>query len=185
MLRVLPILLSLGLALAFSPVKAQASDPSEQKKANETDQKRLKRLRLQRSERILNRKEIEAAMAPHVPAIAACYKQHTAKQKNVDGKLSLEMLIHPEGTLQKLWVHAPSVRGDALETCIEQLAKTWRFPKKPGFTNAIVPFFFQKTNAKGAGPLQSCWSAKGCPETQRSKRKGKQPKGKQPRGKQP
>ncbi len=150
-----------------------AGSPTEKpaEKAKESDKARRKRLRLQRNQRILSREEIEAAMAPHIVAISDCYKRHTAKQKDVSGKLSLEMLIRPEGTLQKLWVHAPTVEGDGVDKCIHKLSTGWRFPKKPGFTNAVVPFFFQKTNAKGAGPIESCWSAKGCPDKQRKKRK--------------
>ena len=109
-------------------------------------------------------------MAPHVPAIGVCYKTHTAKQKQVSGRLSLEMMIRPDGTLQRLWVHAPTVKGDKVSNCIQKLSKTWTFPKKPGFTNAVVPFYYQKTNIKGVGPLESCWNAKGCPEKKRKNR---------------
>jgi hypothetical protein len=177
MLRVLPLLLGFGLALP-APAHAQAKPKKNDKsqESREADAQRRAKLRMQRNQRILSREEIEAAMEPHVPAIGACYKTHTAKQKQVSGRLSLEMLIRPEGTLQRLWVHAPTVQGDKVSTCIQTLSKTWTFPKKPGFTNAVVPFYFQKTHVKGAGPLESCWKAKGCPDKQgkeRKKRKGK------------
>ncbi len=112
-------------------------------------------------------------MAPHVPAIGSCYKTHTAKQEGVSGRLSLEMLIRPEGTLQRLWVRAPTVKGDGVSNCIQKLSKTWTFPKKPGFTNAVIPFFFQKTSIKGVGPLESCWNAKGCPKQQSNQKRKK------------
>lgn len=166
--RVLPLLLGASLTLPFlaqSPATfASEGATTEQAKGKERDKARRDRLRMQRNERILTREEIEAAMAPHVPAIGDCYKRHTANQENVSGRLSLEMLIRPEGTLQRLWVHTPGVKGDAIDACIQKLSKSWQFPKKPGFTNAVVPFFFQKTDVKGVGPLESCWKAKGCPE---------------------
>lgn len=172
MLRVLPLLVALGLVLPNAASQVRANNGGDTaRKAPESDAQRRARLRKQRNERILTREEIEAAMAPHVPAISACYKQHTANQKQVNGRLSLEMLIRPEGTLQQLWVHAPTVKGDEVSNCITALSEHWRFPKKAGFTNAVVPFYFQKTNIKGVGPLESCWSAKGCPDKQRKHRK--------------
>jgi hypothetical protein len=152
-----------GWAFADSPKETTTRKPTE------TDAQRRARLRMQRNDRILTREEIEAALAPHVPAIADCYKRHTAKQKQANGRLSLEMLIRPEGMLQSLWVRTPTVRGDKVARCVTELSKAWRFPKKPGFTNAVVPFYFQKTNIKGVGPLKSCWKAKGCPDAHRNK----------------
>ncbi len=137
----------------------------------ETEAQRLRRLRMQRNDRILSRKEIEAAMAPHVDGISACYKTNAGSQKGADGHISLEMLIRPEGTIQKLWVVAPSITGAKLSKCVRDLSKAWRFPKKPGFTNAVVPFYFQKSRDPGAGPFQSCWSAKGCPEHRHRKKR--------------
>jgi hypothetical protein len=165
----------LVLAAAHSPSWAGDSEPekkSEEKadKEENADAKRRAALRLQRNDRILSQKELEAAMAPHVPAIQGCYKSHAANQKSAKGTLQLEMLIRPEGKVQKLWVRAEGVKGPKLEECIQELSNAWVFPKKPGFTNAIVPFYFQKTNARGTGPLESCWSAKGCPDKRRPKK---------------
>ena len=161
------------------PAKPKAAEPkpaTPKAPARETDAQRRERLRLQRNQRILSREEIEAAMAPHVPAIAACYKKHAGSGAEASGRLALEMLIRPEGTVQSLWVDAPHVRSKKLSECIHALSSAWRFPKKPGFTNAVVPFYFQKTKAKGAGPLKSCWNAKGCPDKKHRHHKQAQPK---------
>jgi hypothetical protein len=141
--------------------------------AQESDEARKARLRQERNERILSREEIEKAIAPHVPAIQTCYKTHAAEQETAKGDLRLEMLIHPKGKIQKLWVVAPGVKGKKLDKCIKDLSQSWRFPEKPGFTNAVLPFSFVKTHAKGAGPLHSCWSAKGCPDKTRQRRQKK------------
>jgi hypothetical protein len=150
---------------------AWASEPSKAEEEAKADEDRRKRLRMQRNQRILTQKEIETAIAPHVPAILACYKEHASKQKRATGEIQLEMLIRPEGTVHRLWVRARGVTGQGLNDCVKKLATTWRFPEKDGFTNAIVPFFFQKTNAKGTGPLESCWNPKGCPDKKRRKAK--------------
>lgn len=178
MRRVLLLLLALGVGLPAAAKwamadKAKGDTPAETatKSTEETDAQRRHRLRMQRNDRILTRTEIEAAMAPHVPGIAECYKRSTANQPQANGRLSLEMLIRPEGTLQSLWVRTPSVRGDNVARCVTKLSKNWQFPEKPGFTNAVVPFYFQKTNVKGVGPLRSCWQAKGCPQQVRSEPK--------------
>lgn len=156
-------------AVATSP--AWAAGPSKAGEEAKAGEERRERLRMQRNQRILTQKEIEAAIAPHVPAILACYKKHASKQKGATGELQLEMLIRPEGTVHRVWVRARGVKGQGLNDCVKKLATTWSFPKKPGFTNAIVPFFFQKTNAKGSGPLESCWNPKGCPDKKRPKAK--------------
>lgn len=162
------LLLAFG-AGAASPV--WAGDQSKEEEAKKADAERRERLRMQRNQRILTQKEIEAAIAPHVPAILGCYQEHASKQKSATGEIQLEMLIRPEGTVHRVWVRARGVKGQGLNNCVKKLATTWTFPKKPGFTNAIVPFFFQKTNAKGTGPLESCWNPKGCPDKKRRKTK--------------
>jgi hypothetical protein len=126
------------------------------------------------NERILNQQELEAGIKPHVAAIQACYVNHASKQRGATGELQLELLIRPEGKVQRLWVRAFGVsKKEKLTSCLEDLSKTWQFAKKPGFTNAVVPFLFQKTKAKGAGPFRSCWSAKGCPEKKKNKKEDK------------
>ncbi len=159
---------------ASGPAWAGDQNKDTQAKAEaeaKADAERRDRLRQRRIERILTQKEIEAAMAPHVPAILDCYKTNAAKQKDATGEIQLEMLIHPEGNVHRIWVRARGVKGYGFDACVKKLSTTWVFPKKPGFTNAIVPFYFQKTNAKGAGPLESCWNANGCPDKTRRKKK--------------
>lgn len=161
---------SVYILLAVLAVPAlSVAETGKRAAAHKSQETPLERRRRLRNDRILSREELERAIAPHVPAIQGCYKTHAAKQKRARGELRLEMLIRPEGVLQKLWVVAPGVRGDGLSKCIKKNSESWRFPEKPGFTNAVLPFFFLKTHAEGAGPLHSCWSAKGCPDKTRRK----------------
>lgn len=161
-MRVWVAALLLCIASAPPPLRAARGERDTQAARSRGDSPSHVGQRYQRNQRILSQKELEAAMAPHVPAIQRCYKTHAAKQRSARGELQLEMLIRPEGKVHRLWVRAPGVRGKQLGACIDKLSTRWIFPKKPGFTNAIMPFLFRKTNARGSGPLPSCRRAKGC-----------------------
>lgn len=119
-------------------------------------------LRLQQNPRILSREEVEKALEPHLPSIMGCYQEHTAKLKNKTGVMQLELLIRPEGKVDNLWVRARGVRGPGLRDCVRELARTWTFPKKDGFTNAVVRFYFPKSSGQDEGPVDDCWSSNGC-----------------------
>ena len=75
----------LALVVAVVPLTAVAAEKEPPKKQESeqaaSDAKRRAALRLQRNQRILSQKELEVAMAPHVPAIQACYVKHTAKRE--------------------------------------------------------------------------------------------------------
>jgi hypothetical protein len=169
-LCIVAILLALCTS-ASTPAWAGDQDKDKDNAAAKADAERRAKLRLQRNQRILTQKEIEKTVAPHVPEILQCYQTHASKQKSATGEIQLEMLIRPRGTVQRIWVRARGVKGQALSKCVQELATNWLFPKKDGFTNAVVPFFFQKTKAKGTGPLESCWNAKGCPDKKKRKKK--------------
>jgi hypothetical protein len=113
----------------------------------------------------LSAKDVATSFAPYVPAVRTCYLTH-ARGKAVDGTLRLELIIHPNGLIFRFGFAAPGVVGPPLgklDTCLRGLAPSWRFPERRGYTTAVLPFLFQRTNAPGAGPIESCWDARGCP----------------------
>jgi hypothetical protein len=171
-LRTTMLVLALGIGLSVN-ASAGPKESEQDRSTEQADADRRAYLRMQRNQRVLTQKEIEATIEPSVPAIMACYQAHASKQKDASGEMQLEMLIRPEGIVHRLWVRARGVKGPELNECVKKLADLWQFPKKPGFTNAIVPFYFQKTKAKGAGPLESCWNPKGCPKKQQKQQKKK------------
>jgi hypothetical protein len=119
-------------------------------------------LRMQRNQRILTREEVEAVLTPHQPSISNCYKRHASKQEGANGIVQLEMLIRPEGKVHRLWVRARGVRGTGLRNCVAELAGSWVFPKKFGYTNAVVRFYFPISEGDDEGKADDCWSASGC-----------------------
>ena len=120
--------------------------------------------------RILTAVELEKGIAPWVPKINGCYKKHGVAVKKASGHLRLELLIDKQGRVRLLEILAPGIRGKRLKklsACVGKLRQKIQFNPKPGFTRAVIPFFFLKTNVKGAGPLHTCWRRKGCPTRRR------------------
>jgi hypothetical protein len=116
-------------------------------------------------DRTLSARDVQTYFAPYVPGVRACFLAN-AKGKHVSGVLRLELIIHHHGRIYRFGFVAPGVEKPwlaKLDTCLSALAKTWRFPVRKGFTSAVLPFVFLKTSAPGAGPIESCWDARGCP----------------------
>lgn len=107
--------------------------------------------------------QLQRYSAVYQPQVRACYTQH-ARGPRATGELSLEMIIHRDGTVWRLAVVAPGVTGVAyrrLDACIREQVATWHFPVRRGFTDAILPYLFLRANVP-AGPIPSCWNPKGC-----------------------
>jgi hypothetical protein len=113
----------------------------------------------------LSAKEVAKYFAPYAPAVRACYLNN-AKSREATGVLRLELVIHHNGSVFRFGFAAPGVIKPwqpRLDACLRKLAKTWRFPLRKGFTSAVLPFVFLRSNAPGSGPFESCWDPKGCP----------------------
>lgn len=197
-MRILPCAMALGAVLAASwvaapSVAAAGQDGAAASTPTSTNDERARK----RANRTLSSADLQKVIAPWVPDILACYKRHALTQKRATGQLTLEMLIHRAGHVQRITAVAPGVThrlskkktpagkagkarnaGKAkktraarkLQQCIETLARKWLFPGRKGFTTASIPFLFVRTKAKGSGPYESCWSPRGCPDKARKKR---------------
>jgi hypothetical protein len=116
-------------------------------------------------DRQLTAKEVARYFEPYVPGVRACYLTRT-KGKTVNGKLRLELIIHHAGHIFRFGFDAPGVDKPTrakLDKCLRGLVPSWRMPARKGFTTVVLPFLFLKTTAPGAGPIESCWDARGCP----------------------
>lgn len=116
-------------------------------------------------DRTLSAKEVQTYFEPYVPDVRQCYADH-ARGRAAAGELRLELIIHPNGAVVRFGFSAPGVEKPwlrRLDTCLRRLVPSWRFPSRHGFTSAVLPFFLQRTNAPGAGPIESCWDLRGCP----------------------
>jgi hypothetical protein len=114
---------------------------------------------------LLTAAEVHKYFEPYVPAVRDCYATH-ARSKSADGNLRLELIIQPDGGVFHFGFAAPGVTAPwlgKLDGCLRGLARGWHFPVRRRFTTAVLPFLFQSVRAPGAGPIESCWDARGCP----------------------
>ena len=114
----------------------------------------------------LTAKELETYFEPYVPEVKKCWLTH-AKGPDVKGELRLELVIHNHGHVRRFAFMAPGVVGKPLaklDACLRKLSKKWSFPQRGGFTTAVIPFYYQRTNAPGAGPEGTCRTKRGCPK---------------------
>ncbi|HEV7558532.1 MAG TPA: hypothetical protein VGO00_23845 [Kofleriaceae bacterium] len=117
-----------------------------------------------RKERTLEPVEVEAHVKPYLTEIEKCYVGAAGEIRGA-GKLELDLVIHRDGSVLSLKVATPGLamrQSQRVETCVRTAVENVKFPMRRDFTTAIVPYFFQKTMAPNAGPIQSCWSPKGC-----------------------
>jgi hypothetical protein len=102
----------------------------------------------------ISAKDLKKYFEPYIPSVRDCYVAN-AQGHGVDGNLRLELIIHRDGTVFRFGFEAPGVTGGALrklDSCLRALSETWHLPVRRGFTTAVLPFYFQRTLAPGAGP---------------------------------
>ncbi|HEY0479407.1 MAG TPA: hypothetical protein VGD37_17935 [Kofleriaceae bacterium] len=118
-----------------------------------------------RLEPFLSATEISAEIRPYGAAIERCYLEHLGDARRA-GHLDLTFVIGRDGSVVSLAAAAPGLPARTarlVEACIRDAAAALQFPPRRNDTTAIVPYYFQRTEAAGAGPQLSCWNPKGCP----------------------
>ncbi len=187
-MRTIPYFAVAALALAWSSPAHSADTatktkrPAKKARSKPDKAKRKAPAKNKKSDgRYLERKAVEKVVGPDVNNIAACYKRYAIKQRRATGALRVEVIVHKDGFVKKVSVYAPGVKGKRLGRCVFKFAKRWLFPARKFYTRLAIPFFIHRKKVKGAGPVYSCWSAKGCPTHRRKARKTrKQRKTKKP-----
>jgi hypothetical protein len=104
----------------------------------------------------ISAKDLKKYFEPYIPAVRDCYVAN-AHEREADGNLRLELIIHRDGTVFRFGFAARGVTGAwlrKLDGCLRELSETWHFPVRRGFTTAVMPFYFQRTLAPGAGPTR-------------------------------
>jgi outer membrane biosynthesis protein TonB len=113
----------------------------------------------------LSQTDIDARVRPVSAGISKCYVDATASAR-AGGELRVELAIHRRGKLDGVSVSAPGLPATVahrIEACVRNLVAPLEFPARRTGTTAVLPFYFQRTDAPGAGPQLSCWSSRGCP----------------------
>jgi hypothetical protein len=78
------------------------------------------------------------------PAISSCIQQHKEAIPGLGGgKFMVRWFVLPSGSTQQVAMETKALRGTALATCIEQLVRSWKFPKHRTQMGPIrFPFVF-------------------------------------------
>lgn len=117
-----------------------------------------------RLEAYLEPGEITAEVRPYGPAIERCYLARLGETRRA-GKLDLKLLIGRDGSVVSVTVSAEGLSARAARkasACIREATAGLHFPARRNDTTAVVPYYFQRTEAPGAGPQLSCWNPRGC-----------------------
>ena len=117
-----------------------------------------------RPEPYLDPADVSALVAPHADDIQQCFVEGTRKAPHTS-QLALRLVIGRNGTLRSLDAVVPGLSTKArrqISSCARDALDAVQFPVRRNETIAVLPYLFQRTAARDAGPQQSCWNAKGC-----------------------
>ena len=98
------------------------------------------------------------------PELRRCYVD-TAGDVRGAGHLDVTLGIARHGSLFSVDVSTPDLPrqlAKKIDACVRAAVAELRFPTSRRDTTAVVPFYFQHTFARGAGPAYSCWNPNGC-----------------------
>jgi hypothetical protein len=120
--------------------------------------------RAARNDLFLSAAEVAAEVRRYAPDIEQCYLERLGDPRRA-GHLDLTFVIGRDGHVVSVAAAAPALAtrtAHQVESCIREAVEALRFPPRRNETTAIVPYYFQHTNAPGAGPQPSCWNPRGC-----------------------
>jgi hypothetical protein len=100
----------------------------------------------------LSAADVRKVMNRHGDEVKVCYLRHGMSQRTATGKLKVSVIVQKSGAARDVTVEAPGVKGKQLGRCVATAAKAWSFPEIDSVTEVELPFLFQHTHARGAGP---------------------------------
>jgi len=95
----------------------------------------------------LDKELIRRVIRAHANEIRYCYELELAKNPGLWGKVSVNFVISPTGSVQSAKVKETTINNQNVENCIVGKIKGWRFPEPKGGGIVIVtyPFVLKKT----------------------------------------
>ncbi len=90
----------------------------------------------------LDRNEIAAVINRHLSEVRFCYEKGLQQQPKLAGRLSMNFLIGPSGSVSVAKVANSSLNHVPVENCIRDRLKTWNFPKPEGGVTVKVSYPF-------------------------------------------
>jgi hypothetical protein len=118
----------------------------------------------ERPERYLTTSDVTTVVGDRAADIERCYLDAMGASRR-GGKLDVMFTIARNGSVLSVDTAAPSLSATAahrMHTCIHTAVEGLTFPSRRNDTTAIVPYYFQRTDAPNAGPQLSCWNPRGC-----------------------
>jgi hypothetical protein len=91
---------------------------------------------------------IRRVIHSHRDQIRYCYNKELTRHPNLAGKIPVKFTISPKGYVQSASVRGSTMRNRAVEHCITQKIRTWKFPEPKGGGIVIVnyPFIFTSSS---------------------------------------
>jgi hypothetical protein len=118
----------------------------------------------ERPERYLTTSDVSTVVGDRAADIEHCYVDAMGASRR-GGKLDVMFTIARNGSVLSVDTAAPGLSAVAahhMHTCIRTAVEGLAFPARRNDTTAIVPYYFQRTDAPSAGPQLSCWNPRGC-----------------------
>jgi outer membrane biosynthesis protein TonB len=85
---------------------------------------------------------IRRVIRSHRDQIKYCYSKELTRNPNLTGKVSVKFTISPKGYVTQATVSSTTLRNAAVERCICQKIRTWKFPEPKGGGIVIVNYPF-------------------------------------------
>jgi hypothetical protein len=117
-----------------------------------------------RPERYLTTSDVATVVGDRSADIERCYVDAMGASRR-GGKLDVMFTIARNGSVLSVDTAAPGLSAVAthhMHACIRTAVEGLAFPARRNDTTAIVPYYFQRTDAPNAGPQLSCWNPRGC-----------------------
>jgi len=95
----------------------------------------------------LSREEILKVVNAGIGDIQRCYERELMRTPGLDGKVVMDWIISPSGSVQSTRVRSSTLKSEAVTACIGGVIKGWQFPKPTGGSVTVTfPFAFRGQN---------------------------------------
>jgi TonB family protein len=100
----------------------------------------------------LDKEVIRGVIHRHLFEVRHCYQTELARTPNLQGRVTVQLVIGPEGTVVRSSVQSSTLGNSNVEQCIARVVQRWQFPKPLGGGVVIVNYPFV-LNATPGGPM--------------------------------
>jgi Ca-activated chloride channel homolog len=90
----------------------------------------------------LDKDVIARVIRKNLARVRYCYEKNLAKNPNLAGRISIRFVIGDDGAVTKAEVSSTSMNDKEVETCLESILKSLKFPKPSGGGTVIVTYPF-------------------------------------------